>query len=129
MNKKLYICPVQMDTQTAFFMNGDIKVYPCSYEHDKAPITHDGKVSYRGRITVMEDGNTSVKAYNEGTGPRYKTLFTTEHCTVQQTQKGTVIVKWQFRRRMTSTGIREAMERETPMITGYFRSRKEETVW
>ena len=129
MNRQILIDDVRMDTQTAFFMNGDIKVYPCSYEQDKAPVTRDGKASYRGRITVMEDGNTSVKAYNEGTGPRYKTLFTTEHCTVQQTQGGCIIVKWNFRRRMNSTDIREAMERETPMITGFFRSRKEETVW
>ena len=129
MNKNIFIDDVRMDTQTAFFMNGDIKVYPCSYEHDKAPILRDAKSSYRGRITVMEDGNTHVKAYNEGTGPRYKTLFTTEHCVVQQTQKGTVIVKWQFKRRMNSTDIRQAMERETPLIMGYFRSRKEETIW
>ena len=79
MAKNILLDNVQMDTQTAFFVNGDIKVYPCSYEQDKAPITSDPKVSYKGRITVMEDGNTNVMAYNIGSqGPRYKELFATE---------------------------------------------------
>ena len=83
MAKNILLDNVQMDTQTAFFVNGDIKVYPCSYEQDKAPITSDPKVSYKGRITVMDDGNTSVMAYNIGSqGPRYKELFATEHCSV-----------------------------------------------
>ena len=59
--KQIFIDDVRMDTQTAFMANGNINIYPCSWETEQAPITvGGGKRSFRGRITVEEDGTVTV---------------------------------------------------------------------
>ena len=121
MAKNILLNDVQMDTQTAFFVNGDIKVYPCSYEQEKTPVTHEKKVSYKGRITVMEDGNTDVTAYNIGSqGPRYKELFATEHCSVLETHGGSLIERWRFKKKMSIHQIWEVRRREQPQVDAFF---------
>lgn len=119
-----------MDTQTAFLANGNINIYPCSWEVEKAPITPDGRASYKGRITVEEDGRTRVSPYNIGSqGPRYIELFATEHCRVMMTQRGQIIEKWSFRPSLTSDDIRALRALEGRRIDAYYASRKLETRW
>lgn len=118
-----------MDTQTAFLANGNINIYPCAWEAEKAPITPDGRASYKGRITVEEDGHTRVSPYNMGTGPRYIELFATEHCRVMMTQRGQIIEKWSFRHSLTSDDIRALRALEGRRIDAYYASRKLETRW
>ena len=61
MNKKIFIENVYMDTQTAYMANGDINIYPCAWEADKAPVTADGTASFKGRICVEEDGRATSR--------------------------------------------------------------------
>lgn len=129
MNKNIFIEDVRMDTQTAFLANGNINIYPCAWEAEKAPITPDGRASYKGRITVEEDGRTRVSPYNMGTGPRYIDLFATEHCRVMMTQRGQIIEKWSFRPSLTSDDIRALRALEGRRIDAYYASRKLETRW
>ena len=58
---------VQMDTQTSFMANGDINIYPCSWEDSKAPVTADGKglVRYRGGIEVDVQLVTNLPDYED----------------------------------------------------------------
>ena len=117
MNKNIFIEDVRMDTQTAFLANGNINIYPCSWEVEKTPITPDGRASYKGRITVEEDGRTRVSPYNIGSqGPRYIELFATEHCRVMMTQRGQIIEKWSFRPSLTSDDIRALRAESTPTM-------------
>ena len=81
---------VQMDTQTTFMNNGDINIFPCIWEQDKAPVTADGKglVRYRAGVIVEEDGRTRMKRYRDGlNGPKYETLFQTAHADVKRTRE------------------------------------------
>ena len=57
--KQQILHDVQMDTQTTIMNNGDINIYPCSWEFDKAPVTADGKplVRYRAGVMVVDDGS------------------------------------------------------------------------
>ena len=112
---------VRMDTQTAFFMNGDIHIYPCSYEQDKAPLTSENKVSYRGRITVMESGRREVKRYNLGTQlPLYQKLYSTEHCDVVMSQAGNIYERWRFGKKVPIHQIWEIHKREQPQVDAFF---------
>ncbi len=85
--KQQILHDVQMDTQTTFMNNGDINngdinIFPCVWEQDKAPVTADGKglVRYRAGVMVEEDGRTRMKRYRDGlNGPKYETLFQTAH--------------------------------------------------
>ena len=130
MNKNIFIEDVRMDTQTAFLANGNINIYPCAWEAEKAPITPDGRASYKGRITVEEDGRTRVRPYNIGSqGPRYIELFATEHCQVKMTQRGQIIEKWSFHPSLTADEIRAMRDVEGRRIDAYYASRKLETRW
>lgn len=128
--KNKIINNVCMDTQTAFMMNGDINVYPMPYEADWAPITREKKVSYKGRITVMEDGNTTVKAYRIGSlGARYREVFSTEHCSVLLTHGGTLIERWRFDRKVKIHQVWEIRQREQPLVNAFFLTAKEDLAW
>ena len=97
-----------MDTQTTFMNNGDINIFPCVWEQDKAPVTADGKglVRYRAGVMVEEDGRTRMKRYRDGlNGPKYETLF------------------------QTLSLMKSLFFQESEEIMAYFNSRKEETVW
>ena len=130
MNNKIFLEDVHMDTQTAFLANGNINIYPCSWEEDKSPITADGTTTFKGRITVEENGETRVSPYKIGSqGPRYIELFNTEHCRVMMTQRGQIIEKWCFRPSLTADDIRALRSLEGRRIDAFYASRKVETKW
>lgn len=86
-----------MDAQVTMNVNGDINIWPEAWEAEKAPIMPERRVSYRGRITLMEDGQTEVKRYHIGSQlPLYRKLFSTEHCDIIRTQGGQLIERWRF---------------------------------
>ena len=131
---------VQMDTQTTFMNNGDINIYPCVWEQDKAPVTADGKglVRYRAGVMVEEDGRTRMKRYRDGlNGPKYETIFQTAHADVKRTRenskhhpnRGCLKVEFRFPRRYELTLMKLLFLKESEEIMAYFDSRKEETVW
>jgi glycosyltransferase involved in cell wall biosynthesis len=74
---------VQLHTETSYMVNGDIRVYVCPWNQSEEPMTEGTQRSYPARITVMETGEISVKAYRIGSqGPRYRKVFRTEHCEI-----------------------------------------------
>ena len=121
--KQVFVKDVQMGTQTAFMANGNINIYPCGWETEQVPITAGGgKRSFRGRITVDEDGETHVVPYNESGLPRYEELYSTEHCRLMMTLGGSIIEKWNFGGRMSMQEIAEARRREMRYINAWFRT-------
>ena len=131
---------VQMDTQTTFMNNGDINIYPCIWEQEKAPVTANGssRISYRAGVTVDEDGRTHMKRYRDGlNGPKYETLFQTAHADVKRTRenskhhpnRGCLKVEFRFPRRYPLSLMKSLFFQESEEIMAYFNSRKEETVW
>ena len=142
---------VQMDAQTTFMNNGDINIYPCGWEQDKAPVTADGssRISYRAGVTVDEDGRTHMKRYRDGiNGPKYETLFETAHGAVKATRpwyrktavkghklgermwgKEQVYVTFKFPKKYGRSLIMSLYQEETDQIMSYLKTRKEETVW
>ena len=121
MNKNILLNDVRMDTQTAFFMNGDIHVYPCDYEEYKAPIMSEKKASFRGRITLMENGEAEVKRYHIGSQPpMYRKLYSTEHCDVVMSQAGNVYERWRFDKKLPIYKIWEIRKREMPQVDAFF---------
>ena len=131
---------VQMDTQTTFMNNGDINIYPCLWEQDKAPVTAEGKslVRYRAGVMVEEDGRTRMKRYRDGlNGPKYETLFQTAHADVKRTRenskhhpnRGCLKVEFRFPRRYPLSLMKSLFYQESEEIMAYFNSRKEETIW
>lgn len=121
--KQIFINDVRMDTQTAFMANGNINIYPCVWELEQSPITVGGeKRSFRGRITVAQDGETQVVPYKEEGKSRYEELYSTEHCRLLMTLGGNILEKWSFGGRMSMQEIAEARRREMRYINAWFRT-------
>ena len=128
MDKIQLLKDVSIDSTTTFFANGDVKVYPCPWNGDASPVTHAKKVSYRGRITVMEDGQTEVKRYRMGCNPPlYHKLFATEHCDVIRTVSGHLTERWRFDRKLNIHQICDIRQREQPFVDAFFLTLKEDT--
>ena len=142
---------VQMDTQTTFMNNGDINIFPCLWEQDKAPVTAEGKaiVRYRAGVMVEEDGRTRMKRYRDGmNGPKYEILYETAHGAVKATRqyfrksesgghkagermlyKEQVYITFKFPKKYGKALIKSLYQNETEEIMAYLETRKEETVW
>lgn len=129
MNNNQLLKDVSIDSTTTFFSNGDMKVFPCPWSQDAGPVTSGKKVSYRGRITVMEDGQTEVKRYNMGSNPPlYRKLFCTEHCDVLQSAGGTITERWKFDRKLPIHLVWDIRRREQPAVDSFFLTLKEDNV-
>jgi hypothetical protein len=127
MTKNVLLKDVKLDTTTSFFANGDIKVYACPWNEGFEPLTPEKKVSYRGRITVMEDGNAEVKRYQLGTNPPlYTTLFSTEHCDVLRSRGGNLTERWKFDKKLTIHQVWDIRRREQPAVDAFFLTLKED---
>ena len=149
--KQQILHDVQMDTQTTFMNNGDINIYPCMWEQDKAPVTADGKglIRYRAGVMVEEDGRTRMKRYRDGlNGPKYETLFETAHGAVKATRpwirktaagghkvgermlnKEHVYVTFKFPKKYGRALIMSLYQEEVDQIMSYLKTRREETIW
>ena len=136
--KQQILNDVQMDTQTTFMNNGDINIYPCSWEGDKAPVNAYGKpiVRYRAGVTVVDEGRTVVKRFRDGlNGPKYEVIYQTAHADVKRTRemnhgrRGCLKVEFRFPRRYPLSLMKSLFYKESEEIMAYFNSRKEETVW
>ena len=109
-----------MDTQTSYFVNGDINVYACPW-NEPPTLTEGSKTSYRGRITVMSNGDTHFKAYRDGSkGALYKVIYQTEHCRVLLYNSGRIIEQWSFDKKLSIHDIWAIRKRENPLVTAFF---------
>lgn len=117
---------VRMDTETNYQVNGDINVYVCPWNQSAEPLTEGAKRTYPARITVMENGDISVRAYRIGShGPRYRKRFATEHCEVLQADGGQLLERWKFPPQLSIHDVWEIRRREQPAINAYYLTLKE----
>lgn len=117
---------VRMDTETNYQVNGDINVYVCPWNQSAEPLTEGAKCTYPARITVMENGDISVRAYRIGShGPRYRKRFATEHCEVLQADGGQLLERWKFSPQLSIHDVWEIRRREQPAVNAYYLTLKE----
>lgn len=138
--KQKILQDVKMDTQTSFIANGDITIYPCQWESEKAPVTADGerRVQYKAGVAVDDDGKTCVKRYNYGqNGPKYETIFetahgemkTTRHWKKQEKSREKVIIGFKFPRKYPLSLMRRLYQEESVKMLAFLETRKEDTLW
>ena len=128
-NENIFLRDAKIHTETVYQMNGNINIYPCPWD-EQDPLLSSPQTSFRGRITVDDDGHTTVRPYRQGArGPLYREKFATEHCQVMVSGNGALMERWRFPRRLSMAEILAARERERPQIDAYFMSRKEAPQW
>lgn len=117
---------VRMDTETLYQVNGDINVFACPWTQCEEPLTEGTKRSYPARITVMENGDVTIKAYRIGSqGPRYRKRFATEHCEVLQADGGQLLERWKFPPQLSIHDVWDIRRREQPAVNAYYLTLKE----
>jgi len=127
---------VQLDSKTSYLPNGEINIIPRSWEHGREVTTTGACVTFRGSISVEEDGRTKVKRYVAGNqGPRYETIFQTAHADIKKTHggkresRGCVRMVFNFPRRYPLSLMKKLFKEEAEQLEAYLQSRKEETLW
>ena len=122
MAKNMLLNNVEIDTQTSYFVNGDIHVFACPWVEEPVLIEKE-KTSYRGRMTVMSNGDTKFKAYQDGTkGRMYEVLFETEHCRILKYNSGRIVEQWNFDKKLSIHQIWCIRKREMPTLPVFHRA-------
>lgn len=120
---------VELDTSTIYQVNGDINVFVCPWNQSEEPMTEGAKRTYPARITVMENGDITVKAYRIGShGPRYRKRFATAHCEVLEADSGQLMERWKFAPTLSIHDVWDIRRREQPAVNAYYLTLKENRV-
>ena len=128
MKKNIFIDNIQMETQTVFHADGNINIFPCSFERGKC-ITPDGDiVTRKGRMTVDMEGRSHFHPFRIEGKPRYAKAFVTPHGEVRTTKKS-VIVQLSFPKRYGKALMESLFAEETGDIKAFFRTRPVDTLW
>lgn len=112
-----------LDSQTVYNENGDIKTSPASYDLDKNVAPEVTK--YRATVTVQENGTVDIRADRPSGGPRYETVYSTAHATVQRRVRlpkhgsTETTVCFKFRRGEPTALVAECLTQETIEIMKY----------
>jgi len=122
-NQLLNDC-VKMDTQTVFYTNGDVNIYPCEWADEQ--VTRGGSVSTKGRMQIEEDGTSSFHAYRRSNMSRYTVLYQTENGVVKHTREK-YIITLTLPIGMRHKAMLEALRRQVLEIISYMKSQNEDT--
>jgi len=118
-----------METQTTFTENGNINIYPCSFELGQHIVAGGiGEASQKGRMVTDESGTSHFTPYAQGSGSRYTTLFRTAHGEVKETLEN-VIFQLRFPKRMGKALIESLFREETDEQAAFIKTRQTETQW
>lgn len=117
--KNVFIDTIQIETQTVFCQNGNINIYPCSFEENHNIVVNGDKASQKGRMVTHDDGTSHFHAYAVDSGSRYNTLFRTAHGMVKET-KGDYIFTLRFPKKLGVACIAAILDEEQAEQQGFF---------
>ena len=126
--KKIFIDNLQMETQTVFTENGNINIYPCSFELGQHITCGAGRAVQKGRMVTEHDGTSRFRAYAHGSGARYRELFRTAHGSVKETRDD-VIFQLRFPKRLGRTLIERLHREEAEEQEAFVKTRRTDTMW
>ena len=127
-HNKVFIENLQMETQTVFTENGNINIYPCTFELGQHIVSGGDSASQKGRMVTEDDGTSHFRAYAKDSGSRYNTLFRTAHGEVKETLE-TVIFQLRFPKRLGRALIESLFHEETDEQAAFIKTRRTETQW
>lgn len=126
--ENVFVDSINMETQTVFYANGSINIYPCDFELGQHIVSHGTMASQRGRMTTDDDGRSHFRPYAVGSGNRYMHLFDTHHGGLKSSPKS-VVVRLVFPKKMGKDAIETVLREEMEQIKAYIESRSSETEW
>lgn len=128
MAKQVFIDNIEMETQTVFYLNGNIIITPCEFELGKHIISGATVLSQKGRMVTEDNGTSHFRPFETGTGSRYKSLFHTPHGEVKETNDQ-VIFQLRFPKKLGKELIETLLHNESEKMQEWVQSRETETKW
>lgn len=125
-NQQVLAGEIGMDTQTKFHVNGDVNIYPCSWEDEQ--VTLGGRYQTKGRMTIEEDGTSFFRAYRHNSGSRYEHLFMTANGELKRTKRH-LIVKLVLPIGIGRLKVIETLLDQMQEMVHYIQTLKEQTIW
>lgn len=117
--KSVFIDNIKIETQTIYAENGNINIFPCSFEENHNIVVNGDKASQKGRMVTEDDGTSHFHAYAVDSGSRYNTLFRTAHGMVKET-KGDYIFTLRFPKKLGVACIAAILDEEQAEQQDFF---------
>ena len=127
-HNNVFIGNLQMETQTVFTENGNINIYPCSFEMGRHIVRGSDQASQKGRMVTDDNGTSRFTPYAKDSGSRYTQLFRTAHGEVKET-RDSVIFQLRFHKRLGKALIEALYNEETSEQAAFIKTRRTETQW
>ena len=127
-SNSIFIDNLQMETQTVFTENGNINIYPCSFEMGRHIVRGSDQASQKGRMVTDDNGTSRFTPYAKDSGSRYTQLFRTAHGVVKET-RDSVIFQLRFHKRLGKALIEALYNEETSEQAAFIKTRRTETQW
>ncbi|MBQ8467871.1 MAG: hypothetical protein IJ546_09300 [Prevotella sp.] len=127
-HNNVFIDNLQMETQTVFTENGNINIYPCSFEMGRHIVRGSDQASQKGRMVTDDNGTSRFTPYAKDSGSRYTQLFRTAHGEVKET-RDSVIFQLRFHKRLGKALIEALYNEETSEQAAFIKTRRTETQW
>lgn len=110
-NQNVFIDNIKIETQTVFCQNGNINIFPCSFEDNHNIVVNSDRASQKGRMVTEDDGTSHFRPYATDSGSRYNMLFRTTHGEVKETN-GDIIFLLRFPKKMGKACIAAMLRTE-----------------
>ena len=111
-----------------FTENGNINIYPCSFEMGRHIVRGSDQASQKGRMVTDDNGTSRFTPYAKDSGSRYTQLFRTAHGEVKET-RDSVIFQLRFHKRLGKALIEALYNEETSEQAAFIKTRRTETQW
>ena len=118
-NKNVFIDTIQIETQTVFCQNGNINIFPCSFEDNHNIVVNGDRASQKGRMVTEDDGTSHFRPYATDSGSRYNMLFRTSHGEVKETNSD-VIFLLRFPKKLGKERVAELLNLEQYAQRDYY---------
>ena len=128
MKNQVFINTLSMETQTVYAENGNINIYPCSFEQGHNLVKGGTRVSQKGRMVTEDDGTSRFRPYASDSFQRYKVLYRTAHGAVKETQ-GSIICELRFPKRLGKQHIGSLFRLEANEQAAFIKTRQTQTEW
>lgn len=126
--KRVFIDTIRIETQTMYCENGEINIYPCSFEVNPMMVVDGEYASQKGRMVTFNDGTSKFHPYAVDSGSRYKTIYCSAHGSLRET-KNDVVFQLRFPKRLGKGLIMDLLRKEVKEMVAFVKTRREETQW
>lgn len=123
MNKRenVFTDSIRLETQTVYNTNGNINIYPCSFEENHYLVVHGDSAKQKGCMVTRDDGTSHFYPYAVDSGSRYRILFRSAYGEVKETRRQIIFVL-RFPKYLGKKAVVKLLSAEQPLHLAFLKS-------